>query len=152
MAVNFNSAFPVVADSVSPASTDAAVVVKMAGSPAANGGGPASTSRILTAAASTNGTQAKASAGVLYHVTGQNMAAAARFLRFYNVASGLSVGTTTPTHTFYIPGGASFRFDWPQGYYFSTGIAYSLTAGSTADNDTTALTAGDILGLVVEYV
>ena len=51
--------------------------------------------------------------------------------------------------TFYLPGQTSFALDL-DGVYFSTGIAYALTTGS-ADNDTGALTAADVLGLNVIY-
>jgi hypothetical protein len=36
------------------------------------------------------------------------------------------------------------------GLYFSTGIAYGLT-GAAADSDTTALTAGDVVGVNIDY-
>ena len=111
--------------------------------------GADSVSRILSAAATTNGTSAKASAGYLHKVVGYNAAAAARYLKFYNKASAPTVGTDTPVMTFYLPGQTSFALDL-DGVYFSTGIAYALTTGS-ADADTGALTAADVLGLNVIY-
>lgn len=109
-----------------------------------------STSRILSAAASTNATLAKNDQGTLWHVTGYNAAAAARYLKFYDKASAPTVGADTPILTFYLPAAAAFRLDWPKGRYFNTGIAYALTTGR-ADADTGALTAGDIEALNVEY-
>lgn len=116
----------------------------------ADNGGPTSNSRIVSAAATTNATSAKAAAGVLYSVKGYNAAATVRYLKFYNKASAPTVGTDTPTHTITLPPQAGFALDWPIGRYFATGIAYAMTTGS-ADADTGALTAGDVLGLNVEY-
>ena len=51
------------------------------------------------------------------------------------------------TDRYKTPWGLALNFD---GLYFATGIAYALT-GAGADNDTTALTAADILGLNVVF-
>jgi hypothetical protein len=114
-------------------------------------GGISTTARLLSAAASTNGTNAKASAGRLYSIQGYNAATAVRYLKLYNKASSPTVGTDTPVKTLALPPGAGFAFDWPVGYSFATGISFGLTTGS-ADNDTGALTAGDVLGLNLDYV
>jgi len=114
-------------------------------------GGIASTSRMLSAAASTNATSAKASAGRLYAIQGYNAAAAVRYLKLYDKASAPTVGTDTPVKTLALPPGVGFAFDFPLGYSFATGIAFALTTGS-ADADTGALTAGDVLGLNLDYV
>lgn len=114
-------------------------------------GGIASTVRILSAAASTNATSVKASAGRLYAIQGYNAAGAVRYLKLYNKASAPTVGTDTPIKTLALPPGAGFAFDWPHGYSFTTGIACALTTGS-ADNDTGALISGDVLGLNLDYV
>jgi len=111
--------------------------------------GADSVSRILSAAATTNATSAKASAGYLHKVVGYNAAAAARYLKIYNKASAPTVGTDTPVMTVYLLAQSAFALD-VDGLYFSTGIAYALTTGS-ADNDTGALTAADVLGLNVIY-
>lgn len=105
-------------------------------------------SRIVSAAASTNGTSAKATNGTLKQVVGYNAAAAARYLKFYNKTSAPTVGTDTPVLTVYLPATTAFALDFD--HYFSQGIAYALTTGS-ADSDTAALTAGDVLGLNVLY-
>lgn len=116
----------------------------------ATAGAATTTSRIVSAAASTNGTSAKAGAGTLYAVKGYNAAATARFLKFYNKASAPTVGTDTPVLTIYLPPATAFALDWPNGRLFSTGIAYAMTTG-VADADTGALTAGDILALNIEF-
>lgn len=116
----------------------------------ADNGGATTTSRIVSAAASTNATSAKGSAGVLFAVKGFNAAATARYLKFYNKATAPTVGTDTPVLTIYLPASTAFALDWPLGRYFATGIAYALTTGG-ADADTGALTAADVLALNVEY-
>lgn len=111
---------------------------------------PNATSRIVSAAASTNGTSAKASAGDVFRVSGYNANAAARYLKIYNKASAPTVGTDTPVWTEYLAPQSKFELSFPKGLYLGTGIAYALTTGS-ADADTGALTAGDILGLNLAY-
>ena len=112
--------------------------------------GPTNVTRIVSAAASTNATSAKASAGTLYRVTGYNANAAARYFKLYNKASGPTVGTDTPVWTEYLPAQSRFEIALPSGLYFGTGIAFSLTTG-VADADTGALTAADVLALNVAY-
>lgn len=114
-------------------------------------GGIATTTRLLSAAASTNATSAKASAGRLYAIQGYNAATTVRYLKLYNKASAPTVGTDTPVKTLALPPGVGFAFDWPVGYSFATGIAFALTTGSP-DADTGALTAADVLGLNLDYV
>lgn len=111
---------------------------------------PNATSRIVSAAASTNATVAKASAGDLFRVTGFNANAAARYLKIYNKATAPTVGTDTPVWTEYLPAQARFELSFPKGYYLSAGISYALTTG-VADADTGALTAADILGLNLAF-
>lgn len=111
---------------------------------------PTNVSRIISAAASTNGTSAKATPGLLFSAIGYNAAASARYLKFYNKVSSPTVGTDTPLMTIYLPATTSFALDFADGVHFTNGIAYALTTGS-ADNDTGALTAADVLGLNVLY-
>lgn len=110
--------------------------------------GATNTSRILSAAASTNATSAKASAGSVHGISGYNAAAAGRYLKFYDKASAPTVGTDTPRKTVYLPATTAFAISMRD--YYATGIAYALTTG-VADNDTGALTAADILGLNIDY-
>lgn len=107
--------------------------------------------RLLSAAASVNATSVKASAGAVIKVVGYNAAASARYLKFYDLAAAPTVGTSTPLWTEYIPATSKFTIDFPKSLAFSTGIAYGLTTGA-ADNDTAALTAGDILALNLLYI
>lgn len=110
---------------------------------------PSAVSRIVSAAASTNATSAKASAGDLHLIRGYNASASVRYLKIYNKASAPTVGTDTPVLTFAL--GPTREFDINLcGYYLSAGIAYAMTTGS-ADADTGALTAADVVGLNVTY-
>jgi hypothetical protein len=116
---------------------------------------PNATARLLSAAASTNGTNVKASAGNVTKITGTNTNAAKRYLKLYNKATTPTVGTDTPVQTFELPpntvNGGQFSIDIPNGgYYFGTGIGYGLTTAA-ADNDTGALTAGDVTCLNIIY-
>lgn len=99
----------------------------------------------VTAAATTNATSVKASAGRLYGLHLCNLAAAVRFVKFYNKASAPTVGTDTPVATYPLPTGTRLDVDLLSGISFSTGIAYAIT-GAVADTDTTAIAANDVVG------
>ncbi|MCF6118535.1 hypothetical protein L2449_16785 [Mesorhizobium muleiense] len=103
---------------------------------------------LASAAASTNATSVKASAGDLWCISGFNAAASVRYLKIFNKASAPTVGTDTPILNLALPVGA-FNLNLG-GHYCSTGIAFALTTGA-ALLDTTALTAADIVGLTLTY-
>ena len=113
---------------------------------------PNATSRIASAAASVNATSAKASAGNVFKVFGNNVKASVIYLKIYNKATAPTVGTDTPVLT--VPIAASGRFEidigGANGFYLGTGIAYGFTTDA-ADNGTTALLAADILGFTLTY-
>jgi hypothetical protein len=79
----------------------------------------------------------KASAATIYAMHVMNTTAAPLYLQLFNVASGsVTVGTTTPTNQFIIPGnadsdGAGFTLTIPQGLAYGTAI----TAACTTDNE-----------------
>ncbi len=136
---------------LAPLATGTNLIGRAVADASAATGGIASTSRIVSAAADTNATSAKASAGRLYFAFGYNAAAAVRYLKFYNKASAPTVGTDTPVLTLALPPSSAFAFDWPLGFSFATGIAYGMVTAA-ADNSTAALTAADVVGLNVGYV
>lgn len=112
---------------------------------------PSTASRILSAAASTNATLAKSTPGRVFKISGHNAAAAVRYLKFYNKATAPTVGTDTPVLTFALAASTRFEIDLGiHGFSFATGIGYGLTTGS-ADADTGALTAADVLGLNIIF-
>lgn len=121
-------------------------------STSSNAGGIASTYRLLSAAASTNATSVKTSAGRIYQLVGYNVSTGVRYLKLYNKASAPTVGTDTPFKTIAIPPGQAFVIDnGDLGYYCSAGIAFAWTQAVT-DADTTALAAGDIVAFNLDYV
>jgi len=122
-----------------PAGTNAIGIVGLA--PQTAGGW--SVSRLL-AAASTNATSVKASAGQVGGWYLFNAATATRYLKLYNKASAPTVGTDTPFMTIPIPPGAAANVELAQGIALGTGIAFALTTG-VADSDTGALTANDVV-------
>jgi len=108
--------------------------------------------RLVAAAATTNATLVKGGAGKLFKLRGYNAAAAVRYLKIYNKASAPTVGTDTPYLTIALKPSDQFVHDWGDvGLQFTTGLAFALTTGS-ADSDTAALTANDVVGLNLEYL
>jgi hypothetical protein len=107
-----------------------------------------STGRLLAAAASTNATSLKASAGDLFFI--RCKVANACFLKLYNKASAPTVGTDTPVLTFDLAVGQNLIPLPSKGHYFSTGIAYAIT-GLAADADTTNVAANDVTCLNFTY-
>lgn len=105
------------------------------------------TSSRVVAAASTNATSLKASAGNAYQIDLFNVAAYDVFFKFYNKASAPTVGTDTPTWTIPIKAGTGYSNRFPFGKSFATGIAYAITK-LQADSDTTVLVAGDVTGSI----
>lgn len=111
---------------------------------------PDSVSRIPSSAASTNATVAKAKAGHLFSVMGQNANAAVRYLKIYDKATAPTVGTDVPKLTIAIGASGVFSHHLQAPLAFANGIAYAMTTGA-ADADATAVGAGDILGLNVVF-
>jgi len=115
-------------------------------------GGIATTARLPSAAASTNATMVKASAGRIYCLTGKNNAAYDVFLVLYDSAANPPVpGTTTIRRKVCCPAGQAFVYDFPVGLTFGTGIGYAFTK-LVADADTTVLVAADITAFNLDYV
>lgn len=101
----------------------------------------------LIAAATTNATSVKATAGRICNGWVFNTSATTKFMKFYNKTSAPTVGTDVPVWTLPIPAGQGLPLAEILGIFcksFSSGIAYALTGGA-ADNDTTALAAGDVI-------
>lgn len=89
--------------------------------------------------------QIKATAGQIYSIAAFNTNASARYLKFYNAtAANVTVGTTTPVLTYYLPATGGFTLDIPCGYAFATAITAAATTG-VADNDTGAPGANEVI-------
>lgn len=105
------------------------------------------TSSRVVAAASTNATSLKGSAGNVYQMDVFNVAAYDVFFKFYNKATAPTVGSDTPTWTIPIKAGTGYSVRFPYGKSFATGVAYAMTK-LQADSDTTVLVAGDVTGTI----
>jgi len=105
-------------------------------------------SRIPSVANNTNPTLAKAGPGTLKHINCVNAAATVRYIKFYDKVTAPTVGTDTPVLTVAVPATSAFRLTLA--HQFAVGIGYGIVTGA-ADNDTTAPTAADILGLNVLF-
>lgn len=109
------------------------------------------TSTLLSAAADTNATSVKGSAGRVFRVSGYNAAAAARYLKFYDKATAPTVGTDTPVRVIALAPTAAFSHSFEGGGLpFTLGIGYGMVTGA-ANNSTAALTAADVVGLNIDY-
>lgn len=120
-------------------------------SPSAATGGFALFNKLISAA-TTNATSVKASAGAIGEIFAFNTSASTKFLKLYNKASAPVVGTDVPVITIPIAPSAesNFRISDMGGMRFTTGIAFAITAAA-ADNDTTAVAAGDVI-TGIQYV
>jgi hypothetical protein len=104
----------------------------------------ASTTHHLIAAAGTNATSVKTSAGNINAIVLSNASAAARYFKMCNLAAAPTPGTSTPVMTVLVPAGQTVTVDCgPFGIRLATGIAYHLTTG-IAVADTGALAAADM--------
>lgn len=82
--------------------------------------------------------------GNLRGVVGVNTNAAARYLKFYDKADPVVVGTDVPVITFALAASSGFAAFPTDGINFKLGIVMAMTTGA-ADNDAGALTAGDVI-------
>lgn len=104
---------------------------------------PTTTNAILSSAATTNGTVAKASAGTIYGLTVSNTGPTAAFVKLHN-STTITVGTTAVALTVPVPAGGVVSLALgTQGMLYETGICYSIT-NRAADTDTTAVARNDV--------
>lgn len=112
-------------------------------------GFPRSVHRLLSAAGSVNNTLVKEGSTDLYTIIGNNARASISYLKLYDKATAPAAGTDTPKMTFALPASLPFALDLPA-LNFSKGLGYAFTTAA-ADNDTGALTSGDITCLNIVY-
>lgn len=101
----------------------------------------------VAAAATTNATSVKASAGTLHGVALFNNTAVKKYFKWHNAAAAPTVGTTAVVLTMIIPADGGLVLS-DLGWEFTTGIAYSITA-AVGDADTTAVAANDVHGVLL---
>jgi len=103
----------------------------------------ASSKTHLISAATTNATIVKASAGRLLGWRISNTNASYRYVKLHNQATSPTAGTGV-VETIAVPPNGIAVGNIPQGSAFTTGIAMTTVTGS-ADADTTAVGAGDLI-------
>jgi hypothetical protein len=101
------------------------------------------TVRLASAAASDNPTVAVDRGCRLMAIRGDNVKAAKVYLKIYDKATA-PASTDTPRATFVIAASGPFSFNLAAPLSVVKGLSYRLTGGA-ADNDATALVAGDIV-------
>ena len=112
--------------------------------------------RLVSAGGTTNATLVNGGYTKLHYIDLVCAAAAAKFLKIYDKASAPTVGTDTPVATFQlVPTGVNggknqINLD-ANPLHLKLGLAYALT-GALADNDTTALTAADVVAKVATFI
>lgn len=110
----------------------------------ANATGAATSFKVQTGA-TTNAAIVKAAAGRVFGWRFTNTAAAARVVRFYNLATLAVVGTTVPLYNVVIPAGQTVGDMFDLGIAHAAGIGISVTAG-LGDLDATVTAANDVIG------
>lgn len=96
------------------------------------------------ATADTNAVNVKGSAGRFYGLSFYNATASAKYVKLHNTAGTPTAGSGV-IRTFGIPPNGAREVFLPHGHFFATGIGMTIT-GAAADADTTALSAGDVVG------
>lgn len=109
-----------------------------------------SSKRLTACAGTTNLTSAVAAPIDLYGIIVTNTAAAVKFLKIYNKASAPVLASDTPVLTICVPANSLQSIQFEQDLYLNLELAYAIT-GADADNDATAVTAGDLKGLNFIY-
>jgi hypothetical protein len=137
-----SKAFPVVGNVVLTSGT--VTTVTTAGTPTA----PA-TPYILNSAATTNGALVLTGTSGLHAFYATNTGAGAAFVKLYNKATAPVVGTDVPAMILPVPAavggvpGVANLAIGNQGFRFALGLGIAITGG-VADNDTTAVAAGQV--------
>lgn len=98
----------------------------------------------LIAAGSTNATLVLARSGQVGGYYFFNSATYPVYIKLYDSATIPTAGAGVPLATLGVPAGAAGNVSFAGGILFSAGIGFTLTKLS-ADNDTTALVAGDLI-------
>jgi hypothetical protein len=101
----------------------------------------------IASTASTNATLVKASQGTVLTISLTNTAASARYVKFHNVNTTPTAGSTAVAFTVGIPANNTITVSNDVGILFSTGIGYSITTG-VIETDATATAANDVVGFI----
>jgi len=104
------------------------------------------TNRVLydTAATNTAAVNVTGAPGTLYFFYANNASGNTVYLKFYDTAAAVTVGTTVPDYVFQIEASTNRQYILPGGTTFGTGISYCCvreggTAGTTAPASSVAV-------------
>lgn len=101
--------------------------------------------------ATTNAVLVKNTAATIYTIAASNLSASVRYLKLYRKTSAPTVGTDQPLVVIPLPANSFTPLDFGSlGLRWSTGLSFAITGGQ-ADNDTTAIAAGDVK-LSISYI
>lgn len=107
--------------------------------------------RLPSAGIGNSATLVKNAPGTIYGIEALNASAAVKYLKIYNKAAIPGVGVDIPFRTIAIPpNNGRVQISFNSGLYCSIGIGFGLS-GAAADADATALAAGDVVGLNIDY-
>lgn len=105
----------------------------------------------LSAGATEDEAQIKATAGLVCSITATNTNAAVRYLKCYDLtAANAAPGTSTPWLRLAIPAavtGGALHVTFPNGAYFATALTCALVTGA-ADNDATEVAASEVMWFI----
>ena len=101
----------------------------------------------IVAAASTNSTLIDVGNVQLVGVVMANVSASDVYVKYYDKATAPDE-TDTPIFTIVVPANSNQAFDFPSRVTTQQGLGVRLTGGA-ADNDTTALSSGDIFAQTI---
>lgn len=80
----------------------------------------------------------KTSSGHIYSLEVSNSNVADAFIQFFNAAAAdVTVGTTTPDLTFFVPGSGAMDKQFTIPIWFGTAITYACTTTATGNGDPT---------------
>ena len=100
----------------------------------------------LVSAATTNAKLIKSGLSYVSVIDIGNNSGTAIYVKFYDMATAPTVGTSVPVHTFYIPASSARTITFPTCMEFAIGLAMAVT-GASADADATAIAAGVIVNV-----
>lgn len=148
--VGSESEVPVSADDPLPVTLAGGGAVTPQASPTV--GGVPNNYRIPSSAATNNAALIAAGPHQVYFVIAYNTSTSLRFMKLYNRASGVpNPATDTPVVSLPIPPGGGIALDLNIAIgLFPLGLAIALVQNA-ADNDNTAVAAGDIVGVNIGY-
>ena len=113
--------------------------------------GGATVFRAINAAAATMAASVKTNSGLVYGYEACNTGTSGAYLRLFALATTPIVGTSTPLVSKLLAPGTCQETSIAVGLAFSNGIAFDVTSGSMADNDTTAIASANQVSIEVYY-